>query len=260
MGRQRESLVVVLAAAVALGCAFTAQADTWEWVDPTGFETSIGTTPTVFDWYGGNTVTLTSTALASNLNYSVRTVTNLDANPDWADGSRDYFRVGYDNGSPSVGEITMTWDFSVPLTADDYMILGDWDWAEQVKVKAYDAENNLIAFSSFTNEDAPGAESSPVTNYYTFAAETDYSFVVTNTLYDAEADMLIGVQSDTAITRLVYELDLNRDYNSYNYNKMLTLNFAHLTPAAGDPVPEPATLSLLGIGLAGLVARRARRA
>jgi len=60
-------------------------------------------------------------------------------------------------------------------------------------------------------------------------------------------------------SRAVYRYATDGTFYSYPVGNMFVFELATASTAGGDPVPEPATLSLVGLGLAGLATRRLRR-
>jgi hypothetical protein len=228
------------------------------WVNPdTSQFTSLGlNSPTAVNFRGTGDLTLTrtsevGTSIVTDL-WSGTFTTPVGAltNPAWVLGTRSYYDLSV-RGAGSAGSlVSYEFQFAGGLGTTAQLVFVDFDWSEQVTIKAYDSANNLIPFANTTVLLSPGQDSTPRYQDISWAARSGATGLLRNTNDDTESNIIASISSSTAIHRLVYEFDFsNVDPQG------ATVRFSI---AASVPDAAP-TGALLGLALTGAAFRQFRR-
>lgn len=222
---------------------------TYRYADPAGFDTLTSPNTKTFNFRGTGDLTITSSGFsvvpasgistaATSRTYSAASPFN---NPPWIAGNRPLFNIIFDDGGGLTpgSTINLEISFSQPLPAGAYLVFGDFDWTEQVRIKAYadDAKTQLIPFANFSfakqNGQDPAGSAADVT--WTNIGAT-YSGQLASNAQEGLSDPVATLVASTPIMRLIYEVTM--DPLSDAVSNSLRFNFADpVVPVEALPIP-----------------------
>ena len=250
-----SACMLVVAAGMAAG---QAQATTWQYASTSGFSSLGLNAPTPFDFLGTGDLTIERTSAVGNgVTVGTSTVT-LDqtvgglTNPDWVLGERSYFQVAFDGADGPVGTVSYQFTFNGGLSTTSKLVFLDFDVAETVVIKAYDASDNLISFANTSILLSPGQDETPRYQDVAWTASGGATGLLANINTDSESNIVASLSSTVAIHRLVYEFDLGGAGSTGNNSARF--NFS----APVSAIPGAGVAGLATLGLAGLARRRRR--
>lgn len=226
----------------------------WHNVDTSQFATLDLNTPTPVNFIGTGDLTMTRLSLIgspivlSTWNGTFSTPVGGQNNPDWVLGTRSYFDVECPVAGTAQSTVAYEFLYAGGLATDTQLVFVDFDWSEQVTIKAYDSANNLIPFADTAILLSPGADATPRYQDVEWVATGGATGVFRNTFDDSESNVTASISSSTSIHRLVYEFDFSQVDAAG-----ATIRFQLAA------VPEPST-ALLGVTGAVLLLRRRRQA
>lgn len=195
----------------------SSSAVTYVYASVTGFSSLPLGTPRSFNLLGSGDLSitrLTSTsgtgisASSSNLTFSA--VSPL--NPAFIAGTRSFYNVLFSNAVSNTGTISYEFNFLGGLTTLSYLIFCDMDFGQEVGIKAYDMNGNLIPYSEFTFSKHNGNDPNGSTlNYIAFTDvnPVDYSGKLSNILQGNLQNPVVTLRSSVKIRKLIYEFNMN---------------------------------------------------
>jgi len=246
------------AASFALMSCAAAFGTTWQFADTSGFSTLGLNSPTAVNFRGTGDLTMsrisplgtgvTPGAATLTMNQTVGSLTN----PDWVLGTRSYFNLAWGGGGgPGTGTVSYEFQFSGGLATSTNLVFVDFDVLENVRIKAYDASNNLISFGDFSILMSPGQDSTPRYQDVSWTASAGATGILANIAENSESNVIASLSSVTSIYRLVYEFDLDNVYAGPGASSSVRFNFA-------AAVSVPGAGGLAACVLLGLSRRRRR--
>lgn len=263
-----KTLLAICAVAISCLASPSASAQTsYTYAQVTGFDSLADDTPASFTFRTPADLTITRTgALGNGLTASTNSVTFANTNPAWIAGTRAFYQLAFDEANGAGSTASYGFNFSVPLPASGYLIFVDLDVDEQVRIRAYDAGDNLIPFSSFTfvKQDGNDAGGTPA-DYVAWTDVTPgtYSGQLANIAYRNPGDNpVVTLQSSVPIKRLVYDFDM--DPNASVFNNSIRFNFIDVQQAQAQSIPTlspwgmAVLFSLLGLSTILILRRRGR--
>ena len=214
---------------------------TYTYAKVAGFSSLADNSPGVFQFRTPNDLTITRVGslgaeLTASTNQVIFSGSPPESNPAWIVGTRDFYQLAFIS---DVGSATAVYEFtfSTPLSVSDYLVFVDLDFDEQLKIKAYDANNDLIPYASLTFAKENGNE--PVetpSNYISWTAEASYSGVLANILRLSNGDNPVAtLRSAVPIKILRYEF--NMDPNGSVEKNSIRFNFASALNTTAQPIP-----------------------
>jgi hypothetical protein len=249
-----------------------AAVNSYQFADPTGFNTMTVGSSTHFDFMGSGDLKATLDFLGSEMSLRTSVLdfkTPGTNNPNWMGGSRRMFRLSYGGvagGGPNE-LLKLEFEFTKPLATNSYMLFTDFDSEEGLAIAAFDASNNLIPYSAFVfarvDGEMPGGSLLTTPEWRDYNPTLDWQTVdntgwvgtsavsgyIVDEIDDSEDDPGVSLQSSIEISRVVFYYNAETDSTGSN---SIRFNFAS--------VPEPASMSIFAVLLAGgAIASRRRK-
>ncbi len=250
--------IVAFLAIVAMNLPQASAQTPYRYADPAGFATLTTPNTATFNFRGTGDLAITSSGFSPSSGISTAATSRLyDAlspynNPWWIAGNRLLFNINfsYHSGTTPGSTINLDIRFSQPLPAGAYLIFDDFDWREQVRIKAYadDAMTQLIPFANFSfakeNGQDPTGSAADVTWTDLGAA---YSGQLASNTQFSRNDPVATLAASTPVKRLIYEVTMdplgNAVSNSFYFNFTDPFNV----------VPTASTLAITGTAQSGQV-------
>ncbi len=249
---QLKSFVQIVAflAIVAINLPQASAQTPYRYADPAGFA-ALGTPNTAtFNFRGTGDLAITSSGFSPSSGISTSATSRLyDAtgpynNPWWIAGNRPLFNINFnDSGGTNPGStINLDIRFSQPLPAGAYLVFSDFDWTEQVKIKAFsdDAMTQLVPFNKFSFAKENGQSTTGTSSDVTWTdLGAAYSGQLASPSKTGHSDPVTTLAAaSTPIKRLIYEVTM--DPVGGAVSSSLRFNFT-------DPVNVVPTASALTI-------------
>ncbi len=188
-------------------------------------------------FFRNNTLTMTRTsALGDGILANSDCLTFPATNPfnqAHIAGTVSMFELDY---SPSrgtgVGTVNYQFEFSDVLSTQGYMVFSDFDFREEIRIKAYKANGDLIPYSEMImkRENGQFATGSSYLNTKFDNIGSSFSGVLTTWNDNNVSNPVVTLQSIHPIKRVVFEINLN--VAAANDSKTMRFNFANPTSPA----------------------------